>query len=232
MSLVSQVDGMWVVFEYLSAVLSAIGHGLTLDPALFQGVQAGTMSFAVCVGVAVVGGASLLLGHSVVLFASRVKPVGFVLALGLNGLLYTVGLLVWATATWLVAAWWFPGSLTFDATARIIMLASAPLAFGFLGLMPYFGPPVLRLLQTWSLLETVRIIAYECSGHWTEALLVVGLGWLLVVIASHTIGHPVVALRSWFWKKFFGFSPDESVQQIVQEYLVLKPAEGEREITP
>lgn len=212
------------MLDYLSELWQAILGGLSLDPAVFRDVHAGDWPLSVCLGVAFVGGVSLLLGHGVVLFASRARPFWFGLSLALHGVEYAVGLFVWGVVTWLVGGWYFADGLDLDATLRIVLLAAAPMALGFLGLMPYFGPPVLRLLAVWSLLITVRVIGRECLGGTGEALLVVGVGWLLMLALTHTVGYPILAVRNWVWRRVLGHSPEACVQEIVEGFL--KPAEG------
>ncbi len=206
---------MGAIVTYLGNLWWAIGNALVCRAELFQAVDVGTESFPVTFGVAFVGGASLLLGQSFVLFANRVKPVGFLLSLGLNGLIYSCGLILWAVAVWVVGSWWLAENPSLRNSTQLIFLSAAPMAFGFLALIPFFGTGILRLLSVWSFLIAVRVVEFEYSATFLDALAVVAGGWLVVLLVNHTVGRPVLALRDAIWTYLLGRPPSTKVDEVL-----------------
>lgn len=210
---------MEAVLEYLADLWWAITQALVFNPKVFQVVQSEPDAFYVMLGVAILGGASLLLGQSVILFANRVKPIPFLLSLLLNGVLYLLGLSIWAFAFWLVGNWWFEVTIPLERAMRIILLTAAPAVFAFLGLIPYLGMPILRVLSVWSILVAVQVVRAEYQANVLEGFLVVGLGWGLILAVGHTLGWPLSKLRNRLWRTFIGVAPTDSVREVLERYL-------------
>ncbi len=174
---------------------------LQFDPTVLQTIDGGIMGLSMAASIAFAGGVSLLLGQSVILFANRVRPPRFLASLLLNGVLYVGNLLVWAWAVRFVARLLLGVRIPPEESITLMFLTAAPMIFGFLILMPYSGPFVGRLLNLWSFLITYQLVALVYEIDWWSALWVVGVGWLLTLLLSNTIGWPLTAffrrLRSW-----------------------------------
>ncbi|NTU86055.1 MAG: hypothetical protein HGA45_43130, partial [Chloroflexales bacterium] len=84
------------MFEFLFGVLQGIGEALRLNPRVFELVESGPNAGWVITLIAILGGASLLIGQSVILFVNRVRPARFAISLLVNGLVFTISLVVWA----------------------------------------------------------------------------------------------------------------------------------------
>jgi hypothetical protein len=220
------------IFDYLMDLWRVIGMALWLDPALLQaagaaaGTEAGPRAFALAIGVVVVAGVSTLLGQSVTLFVNRVRPGRFALSLVMNGLLLVVGWLIWALVLWTIGIWAFPITPTYRTTLLLIALSYAPLAFGFLILIPWMGPFIQRLLYVWSFIIVVGALMFEFQVGFAPALVAAGIGWLVLLGLTLTIGRPIVALRNWFWHKVTGSRMDATAQDILMDFAQEKPTDA------
>ena len=202
------------IVEYFVTLWRVINRALWLDPALLEaagaaaGTEAGPRAFALAIGVVVVAGVSTLLGQSVTLFINRVRPGRFVLSLVMNGLLLVIGWLVWALVLWVIGLWLFPITPTYRTMLLLIALSYAPLAFGFLILIPWMGPFIQRLLYVWSFIIVVGALMFEFQVGFVPALVAAGIGWLVLLGMTLTIGRPIVALRNLLWHKVTGSRMD------------------------
>jgi hypothetical protein len=212
------------VLLYLSALWLVIWHSLTLDPKLLAVVQAQPRAIWVTTGVAVLAGASTLLGHSVVLFVNRVRGARFLFSLIVNGLMLVIIYVVEALVIWGIGLFLLDAAPTAGDMIRGVMLASAPLVFGFLVLIPYAGPAIGRLLSVWSFLIVWGVVKVTFGVDLWTALAVAGLGWLAMLLLSNTVGRPVVWLRNRIWKLVTGSSLDVTAQDILLDYAISRPA--------
>jgi hypothetical protein len=182
----------------------AIGIALSLSPGLLRlATDPGGLN-RVALAVAGLGGASLLLGESVVLFLNRVPPVRFALSLLLNGMIFAGELTVWAATIWWLGTWGLGADVTLSTMVNLVALGAAPFVFGFLVLAPYMGPAIARVLWVWSLLITVRAVAFGLGTGIALAAAMAGLGWLLVLGLSRTLGRPVIRARNLAWESLVG----------------------------
>jgi len=208
------------MLEYLWSVWRAIQLGLRLEPDVVDIAGTHPNAGGVVFGVVVVAGISLLIGQSVILFANQVRPGRFALSLLINGLLLVAGWIMWSAVVWITADFLFDESPRFVLVLRLIGLSYAPLVFGFLILMPYLGPFVQRVLYTWSFLIALKAVALVYQVGFWPALACVGIGWLLTMALTATVGRPVVALRNRIWHYFTGTAKGLSVQEILQQFAV------------
>jgi hypothetical protein len=212
------------IFVYVEAVLLVIQHALGLDPNLVAIVQSRPMAIWVTAGVAVLAGASTLLGQSVVLFVNRVRGARFAFSLFVNGILLMIGYMVFALVIWLVGWLALDGTPTISDMIRGVMLGTAPLVFGFLVLIPYLGPALGRVLSVWSFLIVWGVVKYSYGVDLWVALAVAAVGWLALLLLSNTIGRPVVWLRNRIWQMVTGSPLDVTAQDILITYAVGKSA--------
>lgn len=213
------------MFEFINDILRFIGAlwavvrlSLRFSPELLQAVETYRQSGWLILAVALLAGASQLLGQSVVLFINRVKPGRFVFTLILNGVLFALSLIVWATTIWLVGLWLFEVDRTWGTVVRLVSLGSAPYIFGFFILIPYLGPFVAKVLTVWSFLIVLAATAFTFEVGLLSGIVCVGLGWLLMVLLTNTIGRPVVAARNWIWHRITGSALDATAQDILLHF--------------
>mgnify|MGYP005841249087 CR=1 FL=1 len=204
------------LFQFLGYVWNGIGAAMWLNPRVFEMVEAYPRSRWVILAIVLLGGASLLLGQSVILFVNRVRPCRFVLSLMLNGLIFGVDLIIWAGAIWVIAHLMFDLQASLAVIVRMVGLGAAPYAFGFLVLLPYAGNFIGRALAVWSFLIVLNSIAFTYDTGFWPALVTVGTGWVLIMILSATIGKPVVAMRNRIWHRVAGSQLDIRVQDLLE----------------
>lgn len=189
------------MIDYLSLLGRTVLDVLQFNQAVLQSLANGWQGLGVAIGVAFLGGVSLLVGQSVILFANRVRPPRFFASLLLNGILYIGNLVVWAWAIRLVARLILGLRIPPDESLILMLLTAAPMIFGFLILMPYLGPLVERILNVWSFLLTYQFVALAYDINLWHTIWIVGAGWLLTLLLENTVGWPVTLLvrrlRSW-----------------------------------
>jgi hypothetical protein len=200
----------------IERTFEAIGLALSLSPELLRlATDTGGLN-RVALAVAGLGGASLLLGESVVLFLNRVPPVRFALSLLLNGVIFAGELAVWAATIWWLGTRGLGADVTLTTMVNLVALGAAPFVFGFLVLAPYMGPAIARLLWVWSLLITVRAVAFGLGTGIALAAAMAGLGWLLVLLLSRTLGRPVIRARNRVWDKLVGPRTHDRARDILE----------------
>ena len=215
------------MLEYIWSVWRAIQLGLWLEPGIVQIADTHPNAGGIVFGVVMVAGISVLIGQSVILFANQVRPGRFALSLVINGLLLVAGWIMWSAMVWITGGFLFDESPRFLLVLRLIGLSYAPLVFGFLVLMPYLGLFVNRVLYTWSFLVALKAVALAYHVGFWLALACVGIGWLLMLALTATVGRPVVLLRNRIWHHFTGTAKGLSVQEILQQFAVDKSSSSE-----
>jgi hypothetical protein len=193
--------------DFIAAVWEALGLALALNPEAAKYVAVQPASIAVVITVALIAGVSLLIGQSVVLFLNRVPKSRFVITLLLNAVIYVANLVVWSTVIWVVSTFVLNATQPIGIGAMALLLSSAPFIFGFLVLAPYLGLIIVRVLYAWSLLISIVLIETIYSINALQALVCVGLGWLLLLILNRTVGKPIVAVRDRLFRRFTGGVP-------------------------
>lgn len=206
------------MFEFIRLMWVGTIEAMKLNPRAFEYVMAGNGSGWVILAIAILGGASLLLGQSVILFVNRVSPGRFMLSLLMNGIIFTLSLMVWALAIWLTSRVLFPNQIPFLTVLRLVGLGAAPYVFGFLVLLPYAGNFIGKVLSVWSFLVVLAGLTVLARGHFGAALVCTALGWLLITVMSATIGRPIINARNKVWKQLTGADLDASVQDILTQF--------------
>lgn len=204
------------LLEFIARLWELSVAALRLSPELPQRVEASPQANLLIAVLVVVAGSSLLLGQSVVLFINRVPPGRFVFSLLFYGMIFAIGLALWATSVWLVATALFATRQPLATALRLIGLSSAPLIFGFLIAIPYFGRPIDWVLRVWSLLIVLVAVRTVFQATIAQALLCAILGWLLIQVITRLFGWPLVALRDWLWRAVTGIAFDTSELELVE----------------
>lgn len=180
---------------------------LTLNPEVYNQIHTLPQGNIIALSIVIAAGLSEAIGQCVVLFINRVKPLRFFLSLGIAAVLFAFSYLFWATSVWLVSHFFYGTQLTelqLITVLRTLGLNYAPLLFGFLMGLPYFGIPIFVLLSLWILLaEIVGWQAITNLGTW-EVFVCVGLGWVVFQILQRTVGRPIVILGQWIQNKVAG----------------------------
>lgn len=190
------MDQFW---RYLSGMFELIGRAYRLDPAALTWVRENPFAIWPAVGVALLAGISIMIGHAVVLLLNRIT--GWRLAAGLL-----------LSATWLVVlhaiesvVLWGLGTLisghdiAYLTVLSGVLVSTAPQIWGFLVLIPYLGTAINRFLSAWSAIVLWAVTAGTYGvGRWT-ALALVAASWLVMHLLS-TLCAPWVsrALAAWF----------------------------------
>ena len=219
------LDLLASIFQFLAYVWRGIGAAMQLNPRVFEIVESYPQSRWVVLTIALLGGASLLIGQSVILFVNRVRPRRFVASLLLNGVVFGIGLIVWAVMIWLTARIGFGRTSDLGSVIRLVALGAAAYIFGFLVLIPYLGTFIGRVLAVWSFLIVLSSVNYHYQFSFWQGLICVGVGWLLITLLSATIGRPVIALRNWLWHRVTGSDLNATVQDLLLD-LASEPANG------
>jgi hypothetical protein len=193
-----------------------ISGALRLDRAAFDAIEQSSEGLLDAFIILILAGASVTLGHSVVLFLNRVSPGRFALALVLGGLELVVEALIWITSVWVVVGLLGVSRPHLVETLDVIGLAYAPFLFGVLVFLPYVGLPILSLLRLWVFLAAIvgTSAAYDIAPALAAVAVVAGfLGrWLLL----HVFHTSVMAADHWYWRASTGrATPIESSEALL-----------------
>lgn len=203
------------VLQFFADVWWTTRNALQLNPEMRQIIGTDLRSTYVVATVAMLAGASLLLGQSIILFLNHVSPRRFVISLVVNGIIFAIEFMIWAASIWLVGLFLFEVTPSLGTVLRLVALGSAPFVFGFLVLIPYLGTFFARALYVWSFLIILVIVQSTFEVRLVSALLCVGLGWLLMLLMSSTVGKPIVALRRWLWRRVVGPTRYDNAQDML-----------------
>jgi hypothetical protein len=219
-------DTLW---RFLGYVFTGIGEANRLNPRVFELVAETPWSNWVIFVIAVLGGASLLIGQSVILFVNRVQPARFALSLLINGVVFALSLVSWAAAIWLVSR--ILGSpMPFGPVVRMVGLGAAPYIWGFLVLIPWAGPLIGRVLAVWSLLVVLAGLMQLYQTSFLTTLLGVGSGWLLITLLTYTLGRPIIALRNRLFRRVSGTALDARVTDLLADFARDDRASSDRSV--
>jgi hypothetical protein len=202
----------------MSAFLSLVGSALTLDRSAIAAAAMAPGALTTALAIALLGGVSLTLGRSVVLFANRVSRGRFVVCLLVAGLVYVVGLAVWMFAIRLVADLVLRLDVPNGAIAFAVCVGQAPLLFGFFVLMPYMGSSILRVLNAYSLVVVVAALSATLGLRVWQAALLAAAGWFLRAWLDGVLSRPLAGVRTWLWRASTG-RPTRMTEEDVQAAL-------------
>lgn len=205
-------------FTYIDYLFQIIRYALRLDPRLYDFVSSTPESRWLVLGVVFLAGASTLLGQSVVLFVNRVRRGRFVMSLAFNGIMYIISYFVWGVTIALVGRLIFPTEPDTWSVVRMVGLSTAPLIFGFFILIPWMGPFIGKILNIWGFLILVTVVEFGFQVGLLRALVVVGIGWLLMTLLNNFVGKPVIALRNRLWHMVAGTTLDADTQDLLLQF--------------
>ncbi|NOK62490.1 MAG: hypothetical protein GFH27_549293n224 [Chloroflexi bacterium AL-W] len=198
-------------FQFLMVAWDVIRQVLAFDFSRIQELsqsEAGTnILIILSVLVTFFAGVSEGIGtQSVALFISRISRRRFYINIGLSGVLFVIGAVDWVITIWLVLRYFLDIPATFVEVACVVGLGYLPLLLAIFILVPYFGPAIGIGLHIWSLLTVLVMMHIEFGVTASEALLCVGVGWLIVQISRRFLNQPLVTINRWLWRITTGVS--------------------------
>jgi len=187
-----------------------------LNPEAFQLIETLPNGTQVAIYVLLLAGLSQAIAQSIVLFVNQVKPIRFVLSLGIAAILFVISTAFWIFSVWGASHLLYRANPSFMTVFRVLGLAYAPLTWSFLGAMPYLGVPIGVVLSIWSLLAFVRGFGIITElGRW-QILWCAILGWIVFQIMQRTIGRPAEAFGQWLADAVAGRQLVTNVQGLEQ----------------
>ena len=187
----------------MAEFFSLIGSALSLNRSALEAAAMAPGALTAALWIAFLGGVSLMLGQSVVLFANRVSRRRFAACLAVAGLVYVAGLAVWGVSIWLSARI-FGLDIPTGAIAFAVCVGQAPLLFGFFCLMPYVGTSLQRILMVYSLLVVVAAISAVLDIRVWQAALLAAIGWAVRAGLDRVLTRPLSGVRTWLWRASTG----------------------------
>ncbi len=203
------------IWQCISSFFGLVGGALRLDPDVFRAVQTSPGANLLTLLILILAGVSVSLGQSVILFANKVTPRRFLMSLLLNGVLFAVGVLIWAAILLLVGRIVFRVQLPFDQMGREVSLAYAPLLLGFFVLLPYAGSFLKHAFEIWSFLAILVATSVTLHLDLWQALLCTILGWVVMQVLHYTIARPIDAVRNWLLQETAGTPLAQHVEEII-----------------
>jgi hypothetical protein len=203
--------------DFFAQLWTIAGEALRLNPHVLGDAASSPQGNLLIATMTVLAGASLLAGQSAILFVNQVKPGRFILSMLLYGIVFALRLGLLAAMLWLSAGFFFEINQPPGAILRIVGLSSAPLLFGFLIFLPYFGEPVEWALWTWSGLILLVTVQATFGATLGQALALAGLGWLLGQLVTRLLGRQLGTLRDRLWRAATGTPFDLNQQELIAE---------------
>lgn len=168
-----------------------------LHPDAFRAMENHPNGTLIAVIVILLAGLSQSIGQGIVLFLNQVKPIRFVLSLGIAALLFVFSTGFWVFSVWAVSHLVYGSEASFLKVFRVLGLSYAPLLWSFLVALPYLGVPIEVVLSIWSLLAFVRGFSVVTDLERWQVLGSAILGWFVLQVMQRTIGRPAIALGHW-----------------------------------
>lgn len=205
--------------EPLSLFWKLIWGTLTLNPQAYVAAQTNQVGPQLTTAVLLLGGISLTLGQSGVLFANRVSRRRFILGVLTSAMTIAISVLFWAASIWLIAALVFRLEEPFIRVLIIVGLSYAPLLFGFLVLLPYLGYLLSQLLPIWIFLGTLTAVRVTFGFDLWQALACTFLGWLLLELVERVPILKIDSVDRWVWRLSTGTPVQLNTLDAVEEYV-------------
>lgn len=195
------------------------GGILRFNPLAIRAVYDQQGGYLLALAILILGGISLELGQSAVLFANRVRRRRFLISLLLNGLVLTLGVVLWASTVWLLATLFFNGKASFPSVFIGTAISTAPLLFGFTVLIPYLGTFIYQLLRIYVLLIYSAVINLVTDTGFWWALVLSLAGWVLLELVLRIPALRYDRIRTWFWRVTTGTPRRLEIEEIVQGFI-------------
>lgn len=156
-----------------------IGGALSFDPAVYNTSLMDDRSRFASIVIVFAAGMSVLLGQCFALFLVSASPVGFVFGLLVSGISLTLRLGLWIAMSALVARLLFDIPVSPWNFMSVIFIATAPLIFGFLAVLPSIGIILLYALYGWTSLNMMFGMFYGAQVPFLPGAVCALSGWAL-----------------------------------------------------
>lgn len=181
------LEGVLEWFEIITQLRDMIGRALWFDHTVYDTVIMDDRTRLVSTMVVFLAGASLLLGQCFALFLVAASPLGFVLGLAFSGLSLTLRLGLWMICSVYFASLLFGVVTTPWNFISVIFVATAPLVFGFLAVVPSIGMVILHVLYGWTCLTMMYGLFYGAQVPFLPGAVCLLSGWIAVSLLERLI---------------------------------------------
>ncbi len=180
----------------ISQFWALVSGVLLLNAEIFKLINNLPLGLPASILVVLLAGLSQTFGQSVMLFINRVRPLRFLLSVAIAAVLFVFNYNFWVLSTWLVARQLFEVNLPLAEVVKTLGFSYAPLLFGFLMVIPYFGMPILIILSIWTLMAIATGLgAISNLGIWQAFESCLG-GWLVLQLSQRVIGKAIARITS------------------------------------
>lgn len=205
--------------DFLGILWAVLGGLLRLDPAAFRAALDSADSTHLGLTILFLGGLSITLGQSVVLFANRISRSRFAISLVASALLLVVGVVFWALSIWAIAAFVLDEQRPIAAVLTVVGLSYAPFLFGFLVLLPYAGNILDNVLHIWVFLGTLVGVSVLFGFSLWQALICCLLGWILLEVVSRFATQAIEAAEDWVWRISTGTPAEQETETLIEAFV-------------
>lgn len=203
----------------IASFINLVAGILRLDPEAINAVYTQEWGILMAVAILILGGISLGLGQSVILFVNRVRRRRFALRLILGGVVLLLIVAFWSGFVWLLLTLIFDTQISYPDLLLGAAISLAPLLFGFFVLIPYIGVVIFTLLRIWVLLIYIVVIdTITDIGYW-YAMGISIAGWLLLELALRFPPLRIERLRNWYWRLSTGTQTRLKVDEMVHNFV-------------
>ncbi|WAL59928.1 YIP1 family protein [Thermocoleostomius sinensis] len=195
---------------------SLVQEANALNPDAFRAIEVHPAGILLAITVILLVGLSQSIGQGIVLFLNQVKPIRFVLSLGIAAILFVFSVAFWVLSVWVVSHLLYGVDVSFLKVFRVLGLSYAPLLWSFLVAIPYLGVPINVVLSVWSLLAFVRGFSVVTELDRWQVLGSAICGWVVFQIMQRTIGRPAITLGHWVSSSVAGVPLVTNLRQLEQ----------------
>ncbi|MEM9106535.1 MAG: hypothetical protein AAGC96_12860 [Pseudomonadota bacterium] len=174
-------------FDIATQLRDMIGRALWFDHTVYNTAIMDDRTRLVSTLVVFLAGASLLLGQCFALFLVAASPIGFLLGLIFSGLSLTLRLGGWVICSVFFAALLFGVVDSPWNFVSVIFVATAPLIFGFLAVLPSIGVVILYILYGWTCLTMMYGLFYGAQVPFLPGAVCMLSGWVAITFLERLL---------------------------------------------
>lgn len=205
--------------NFLETLWMVLGGLLRLDPQAFRVALESVDRIHLGLTVLFLGGLSITLGQSVVLFANRVSRARFAVSLVAAALLLVAGVVFWALSIWAIASFVLNAQRPFGEVLTVVGLSYGPFLFGFLVLLPYLGNILDNVLHIWVFLATLVGVGVLFGFSFWQSLLCCLMGWVLLEVVSRFATQVIEAAEDWVWRISTGTADQQETETLIEAFV-------------
>jgi len=177
------------LFSTIDSMLRLVGGSLRLDPQAFLAAfQANEQATGLLIWIVLIGGISLTVGQSVVLYANRVPPARYAVSLILGAINFSMDVLVVVMVVWGMANLLSDMPWQLAQVGRAVALASTPYWFSLFFLIPYLGLLLERGLKYYVILALIVAVQSIFEIPFLDAILASAAAMLISEFVSGLLG--------------------------------------------